>query len=86
MSRFSPNSLSDLCHILTAVLVKRGCAIRGISILARAVRTLQQSSPASLTPAHSDLAKLCLVSKCFSPALPFLGNSCKYLNPGIQVK
>lgn len=70
--KFSPNSLSDLCHILTAVLVKRGCAIRGISILARAVRTLQQSSPASLTPAHSDLARLCLVSKCFSPALPFL--------------
>ena len=41
--RFSPNSLSDLCHILTAELVKRGShtAIRGISIMVRAVRKLQ---------------------------------------------
>ena len=31
-----------------------------------------QSSPSALTPVHCDLAKLCLVSKCFSPALPFL--------------
>ena len=32
-------------------------------------------TPSSLTPVHADLAKLCLVAKCFSPALPFLGNS-----------
>jgi len=69
--RFSPNSLSELCHVLTSELVKRDCAIRGISILVRAVRKLQ-SSPSSLTPVHCDLAKLCLVSKCFTPALPFL--------------
>jgi len=69
--RFSPNSLSDLCHILTNELVKRDCAIRGISIISRAIRKLQVT-PTSLTPAHSDLAKLCLTSKCFSPALPFL--------------
>ena len=31
-------------------------------------------TPSSLTPVHADLAKLCLVAKCFSPALPFLGN------------
>ena len=37
----------------------------------RAVKKLQPS-PTSLTPVHSDLAKLCLVSKCFAPALPFL--------------
>ena len=37
----------------------------------RAVKKLQPS-PSSLTPVHSDLAKLCLVSKCFAPALPFL--------------
>ena len=30
-------------------------------------------TPSSLTPVHADLAKLCLVAKCFSPALPFLG-------------
>merc|ERR1712013_783598 len=29
-------------------------------------------TPSALTPVHSDLAKLCLVSKCFAPALPFL--------------
>jgi COP9 signalosome complex subunit 3 len=69
--RFSPNSLSDLCHQLTNELVKRDCAIRGISIVSRAVRKLQVT-PTCLTPAHSDLAKLCLVSKCFSPALQFL--------------
>jgi len=69
--RFSPNSLSELCHVLTNELVKRDAAIRGISILVRAVKKLQPS-PSSLTPVHSDLAKLCLVSKCFAPALPFL--------------
>ena len=71
--RFSPNSLSDLCHILTNELVNRGseAAIRGISVMTRAIRKLQQVAT-SLTPVHSDLAKLCLVSKCFSPALPFL--------------
>ena len=71
--RFSPSSLSDLCHFLTAELVSRGseAAIRGISVMTRAIRKLQQVSTA-LTPVHSDLAKLCLVSKCFSPALPFL--------------
>ena len=71
--RFSPNSLSDLCHILTSELVTRGseAAIRGISVMTRAIRKLQQVATA-LTPVHSDLAKLCLVSKCFSPALPFL--------------
>ena len=31
--RFSPNSLSELCHVLTTELVKRDAAIRGISIL-----------------------------------------------------
>ena len=71
--RFSPNSLSDLCHILTSELVKRGpgSAIRGISILVRAIRKLQVT-PTSLTPVHADLAKLCLMTKCLSPALPFL--------------
>jgi len=71
--KFSPNSLSDLCHIVTTELVKRGShqAIRGISIMVRAIKKLQQT-PSSLTPVHSDLAKLCLLSKCFSPALPFL--------------
>ena len=39
--------------------------------MTRAIRKLQQVAT-SLTPVHSDLAKLCLVSKCFSPALPFL--------------
>ena len=34
-------------------------------------------TPSSLTPVHADLAKLCLVAKCFSPALPFLGNISK---------
>jgi len=71
--RFSPGSLSDLCHILTSELVSRGsaAAIRGISVMTRAIRKLQGVASA-LTPVHSDLAKLCLVSKCFSPALPFL--------------
>ena len=33
LPRFSPNSLSELCHVLTTELVKRDAAIRGISIL-----------------------------------------------------
>jgi len=69
--RFSPNSLSELCHVLTNELVRRECAIRGITILTRAIRKLQPMG-SSLTPVHGDLAKLCLVSKCFGPALVFL--------------
>jgi len=77
--RFSPNSLSDLCHQLTNELIKRDLAIRGISIISRAVKKLQ-ISPGSLTPAHSDLTKLCLVSKCFSPALQFLDTDINQIN------
>jgi len=69
--RFSPNSLSELCHVLSKELVKRGQAIRGITMLTRAVHKLQPT-PSSLTTVHCDLAKLCLVSKCFGPALVIL--------------
>ena len=83
--KFSPQSLSDLCHILSTELVKRGPgqAIRGISIMVRAIRKLQQT-PSSLTPVHSDLTKLCLVSKCFSPALQFLGNIIEFPQNGYK--
>lgn len=69
--RFSPSSLCELCHVLSSELVRRNAAIRGITIITRAIRKLQPSVSA-LTPVHSDLTKLCLVSKCFGPALAFL--------------
>jgi len=77
--RFSPNSLSELCHVLSTELVKRDAAIRGITIITRAIKKLQPT-PSSLTPVHADLAKLCLVSKCFGPALTFLNTDINHIS------
>ncbi|XP_028409697.1 COP9 signalosome complex subunit 3-like [Dendronephthya gigantea] len=61
----------QLCHHLTSQLVERKQPLKGIKILATAITKLQ-ASLLQLTSIHADLMQLCLVAKCFKPALPFL--------------
>lgn len=45
--------------------------LRGIEILRRAIRKIQLFD-SQLTSIHADLCQLCLLAKCFKPALEFL--------------
>lgn len=45
--------------------------IRGIDLLRQAIRKIQLSD-SQLTSIHADLCQLCLLAKCFKPALEFL--------------
>ncbi|RXN25992.1 COP9 signalosome complex subunit 3 [Labeo rohita] len=45
--------------------------LRGISILKQAIDKMQMNTN-QLTSVHADLCQLCLLAKCFKPAVPFL--------------
>ncbi|KAL4648673.1 COP9 signalosome complex subunit 3 [Arapaima gigas] len=45
--------------------------LRGVSILRQAIDKMQLNAN-QLTSVHADLCQLCLLAKCFKPALPFL--------------
>lgn len=45
--------------------------MRGIELLKRAIAKIQ-SNESQLTSIHADLCQLCLLAKCFKPALPYL--------------
>ena len=45
--------------------------MKGISLLIKAIEKIQLNS-SQLTAIHSDLCKLCLLSKCLKPSLQFL--------------
>ncbi|XP_014676248.1 PREDICTED: COP9 signalosome complex subunit 3-like [Priapulus caudatus] len=69
--RFATDSYSELCHQMTRQLVERKQPIRGISLVSSAIQKIQLY-PSQLTSIHADLCQLCLVAKCFKPALDFL--------------
>ncbi|XP_014243020.1 COP9 signalosome complex subunit 3 isoform X2 [Cimex lectularius] len=69
--RFSPGSYAELCHIITRQLIEAKSPIRGIELLSTAIRKLQ-THPSELTLIHADLCQLCLLAKCFKPALKVL--------------
>lgn len=77
--RFSPAVFAEMCHILSSELVKHNIPIRGIALVSRIMEKLQ-SSPGNLTSVHSDLAKLCLKSRCFGPVLPVLDQDIVMIN------
>ena len=60
-----------MCHILKGLLLDFQLPICGMEILCRAIRKIQICD-SQLTPIHADLCQLCLISKCFKPALEFL--------------
>ncbi|XP_075224412.1 COP9 signalosome subunit 3 isoform X2 [Lycorma delicatula] len=78
--RFAPDTYAELCHLLTKNLTELKCPMRGIDLLRRAIRKIQLSD-SQLTSIHADLCRLCILAKCFKPALEFLNtditNICK---------
>ncbi|XP_076656349.1 COP9 signalosome subunit 3 [Halictus rubicundus] len=69
--RFAPDTYAELCHLFTEKLVQLQIPLRGIDLLCRAIRKIQLFD-SQLTSIHADLCQLCLLSKCFKPALEFL--------------
>ncbi|ETE63304.1 COP9 signalosome complex subunit 3 [Ophiophagus hannah] len=79
--RYATDTFAGLCHQLTNALVERkqkvtlllACQqpLRGISILRQAIDKMQMNTN-QLTSIHADLCQLCLLAKCFKPALPYL--------------
>lgn len=62
---------AKLFHILKNLLLDFQIPMCGIDIFCRAIRKIQTSN-SQLTPIHADLCQLCLMSKCFKPALEFI--------------
>jgi len=58
-------------HFLTKCLIDQHQAFRGIVLLTQAIKKVQKH-PSELTSMHADLMQLCLVVKCFKPALKYL--------------
>ena len=69
--RYAADSFAELCHKFTKNLVERQETIRGINVLRKAISKIQLF-PSQLTSVHGDLCQLCLLAKCFQPALEFL--------------
>ncbi|XP_074649374.1 COP9 signalosome complex subunit 3-like [Tubulanus polymorphus] len=69
--RYAVDSYSELCHKFTQSLIDKKEAIRGINIVQKAINKIQLF-PSQLTSIHGDLCQLCLLSKCFKPALQIL--------------
>ncbi|XP_046404597.1 COP9 signalosome complex subunit 3 [Ischnura elegans] len=69
--RFAPDTYAELCHAFTQRLVELKLPLRGIGLLKRAIRKIQLFD-SQLTSVHADLCQLCLLARCFKPALEFL--------------
>lgn len=69
--RFAPDMYAELCHLFTQSLMELKTPLRGIDLLRCAIRKIRLFE-SQLTSIHADLCLLCLVSKCFKPALEFL--------------
>uniref|UniRef100_A0A1B6DHF8 COP9 signalosome complex subunit 3 n=1 Tax=Clastoptera arizonana TaxID=38151 RepID=A0A1B6DHF8_9HEMI len=69
--RYAPDTYADLCHLLTKNLIDMKNPIRGIDLIRKAIKKIQ-TSDSQLTSIHADLCQLCLLAKCFKPALEFL--------------
>lgn len=69
--RFAPDTYAELCHLLTHSLAELKVPLRGIDLIRQAIRKIQLFD-SQLTSIHADLCQLCLLAKCFKPALVFL--------------
>ncbi|KAJ8972781.1 hypothetical protein NQ317_009234 [Molorchus minor] len=69
--RFAPDTFAELCHSLTNYLLEQRQPLRGILLLHKAISKLRLFD-SQLTSIHADLCQLCLLAKCFKPALKIL--------------
>lgn len=64
-------SVAELCHLFTNYLVEKRQPLKGIVLLQKAISKLRLFET-QLTSIHADLCHLCLLAKCFKPALQLL--------------
>lgn len=57
--------------MVTALLVEQKQALRGITLMTKAIKKIQLFD-SQLTSVHADLCQLCMLAKCFKPALEIL--------------
>jgi COP9 signalosome complex subunit 3 len=69
--RLAPDTFAELCHSLTNYLVEQKQPLKGILLLRKAISKLRFFD-SQLTSIHADLCQLCLLAKCFKPALEVL--------------
>lgn len=69
--RYATDTFAGLCHQLTNALVERKQPLRGIGVLKQVIDKMQMNTN-QLASIHADLCQLCLLAKCFKPALPYL--------------
>ncbi|XP_028131422.1 COP9 signalosome complex subunit 3 [Diabrotica virgifera virgifera] len=69
--RFAPDTFAELCHSVTNYLVEQKQPMKGILLLQKAISKLRLYD-SQLTSIHADLCQLCLLAKCFKPALELL--------------
>ncbi|XP_050300575.1 COP9 signalosome complex subunit 3 [Anthonomus grandis grandis] len=68
----APDSFAEFCHLFTNYLVEQKTPMKGISLLKHAIIRLKYLSENQLTSIHADFCQLCLLAKCFKPALQIL--------------
>ncbi|XP_040567633.1 COP9 signalosome complex subunit 3 [Lepeophtheirus salmonis] len=68
---FSPLSFASLVRLYGEECMRRQVPITAIQVLIKAIHN-SQPQETTLTSLHAELCKLCLASKCLTPALPFL--------------
>lgn len=68
---FLPVVVAELCRALTTHLVEQKSPMKGIPLLVKAISKLQLYDT-QLTSIHASLCQLCLLAKCFKPALEIL--------------
>lgn len=64
-------AVTDLCRCLTLHYVQQKTPMKGIPLLAKAISKLQLYD-SQLTSIHGSICQLCLLAKCFKPALEIL--------------
>ncbi|ERL84974.1 COP9 signalosome complex subunit 3 isoform X1 [Dendroctonus ponderosae] len=70
--RLAPDLFAEFSHSFTNYLLAQKTPIKGISLLKHAIIRLKYFAENQLTSIHADLCQLCLVAKCFKPALQIL--------------
>lgn len=63
--------VAEVCHGYTADLIDQNIPMKGVPILLKALTKFQLNNT-QLTSVHADICQLCLLAKCFKPALALL--------------
>lgn len=79
-ARMWPSRVGYLYRSFTDALVKSGEPVKGVALLRSALQRFPRT-PQTITPLHAMLAKLCLLSRMHTVALPFLTTEISSIAP-----